>query len=112
IDLDSDLGRNELFGPAVMVFKAKDEDDALRIANSTQYGLMASVWTQDRERGRNFAEQIEAGMTFVNTHMDSSPEFPFGGVNNSGYGRENAEWALREFTNERLVRIAKHPTES
>lgn len=105
IDLDSDLGCNELFGPAVMVFRAEDEADALRIANRTQYGLMASVWTQDTERGQRFAEQIEAGMTLVNTHMDSSPEFPFGGINNSGYGRENAGWALREFTNERLVRI-------
>ncbi|GAB3849313.1 NAD-dependent succinate-semialdehyde dehydrogenase [Nesterenkonia populi] len=110
IDLDSDLGCNELFGPAVMVFKARDEAEALQIANSTQYGLMASVWTQDMERGQRFAEQIEAGMTFVNTHMDSSPEFPFGGINNSGYGRENAQWALREFTNERLVRLAAHPT--
>ncbi|WP_146340602.1 NAD-dependent succinate-semialdehyde dehydrogenase [Nesterenkonia sp. NBAIMH1] len=110
IDLDSDLGCNELFGPAVMVFKAEDEADALRIANSTQYGLMASVWTQDMDRGQKFAEQIEAGMTFVNTHMDSSPEFPFGGIKNSGYGRENAQWALREFTNERLVRLAAHPT--
>lgn len=105
IDLDSDLGCNELFGPAVMIFRAQDEDDALRIANTTQYGLMASVWTTDVERGQKFAERVNAGMTFVNTHMDSSPEFPFGGINNSGYGRENAEWALREFTNERLVRL-------
>lgn len=107
IDLDSDLGCNELFGPAVMVFKAQDEEYALRIANSTQYGLMASVWTTDVERGQRVAERINAGMTFVNTHMDSSPEFPFGGINNSGYGRENAQWALREFTNERLVRLNK-----
>ncbi len=105
IDLDSDLGCNEVFGPAAMVFRAQDEEDALRIANSTQYGLMASVWTTDVERGQQFAERINAGMTLVNTHMDSSPEFPFGGINNSGYGRENAQWALREFTNERLVRL-------
>ncbi|WP_129661304.1 NAD-dependent succinate-semialdehyde dehydrogenase [Rothia uropygialis] len=105
IDPNSDLGCNELFGPAVMVFKAKDEEDALRIANDTQYGLMASVWTTDPERGQNFAEKINAGMTFVNTHMDSSPEFPFGGINRSGYGRENAQWALQQFTNERTVRV-------
>ncbi|NDK32528.1 NAD-dependent succinate-semialdehyde dehydrogenase [Nesterenkonia haasae] len=107
IELDSDLGCNELFGPAVMVFRAEDEADALRIANHTQYGLMASVWTTDVEHGQQVAERINAGMTFVNTHMDSSPEFPFGGINNSGYGRENAQWALREFTNERLVRLNK-----
>ncbi|WP_129660402.1 NAD-dependent succinate-semialdehyde dehydrogenase [Rothia halotolerans] len=105
IDEDSDLGCNELFGPAVMVFKAEDEDDAVRLANNTQYGLMASVWTTDAERGRRVADRIEAGMTFVNTHMDSSPEFPFGGINNSGYGRENAQWALKEFTNEKLYRV-------
>lgn len=105
IDPDSDLGCNELFGPAVMVYRAKDEDQALKLANGTQYGLMASVWTTDSEKGRAFAEKINAGMTFVNTHMDSSPQFPFGGINNSGYGRENAQWALREFTNERLVRL-------
>ncbi|TLP80001.1 NAD-dependent succinate-semialdehyde dehydrogenase [Nesterenkonia sphaerica] len=109
IDLDSDLGCHELFGPAVMVFRAQDEDDAVRIANRTQYGLMASVWTTDAEQGQQLAERINAGMTLVNTHMDSSPEFPFGGINNSGYGRENAQWALREFTNERLVRVRTHP---
>ncbi|RJN32500.1 NAD-dependent succinate-semialdehyde dehydrogenase [Nesterenkonia natronophila] len=112
IDLNSDLGCNELFGPAVMVFRAQDEQDALRIANSTQYGLMASVWTTDVERGQKLAESINAGMTFVNTHMDSSPEFPFGGINNSGYGRENAQWALREFTNERLVRLNEQKLDS
>ena len=105
IDPKSDLGCNELFGPAVMIYKAKDEEDALRIANDTQYGLMASVWTTDAEKGRKFAERINAGMTFVNTHMDSSPEFPFGGINRSGYGRENAQWALQQFTNERTVRV-------
>lgn len=105
IDPKSDLGCNELFGPAVMIYKAKDEDDALRLANDTQYGLMASVWTTNPEHGREFAEKINAGMTFVNTHMDSSPEFPFGGINRSGYGRENAQWALQQFTNERTVRV-------
>ncbi|MCT1367653.1 NAD-dependent succinate-semialdehyde dehydrogenase [uncultured Kocuria sp.] len=105
IDPSSDLGCNELFGPAVMIYKAKDEEDALRLANDTQYGLMASVWTTDPERGQKFAEKINAGMTFVNTHMDSSPEFPFGGINRSGYGRENAQWALQQFTNERTVRV-------
>lgn len=105
IDLDSDLGCNELFGPAVMIFKAADEADALRIANRSQYGLMSSVWTTDVQRGQRFIEQVNAGMGFVNSHMESSPEFPFGGINNSGYGRENAQWALREFTNEHMVRL-------
>ncbi|MYM20627.1 aldehyde dehydrogenase family protein [Brevibacterium sp. 5221] len=104
IDPQSDLGCNELFGPAVMIYKAKDADDALRLANDTDYGLMSSVWTDDPEKGAEFAAKINAGMSFVNSHMESSPEFPFGGINRSGYGRENAQWALREFTNEHLIR--------
>lgn len=105
VDPDSDFGCSELFGPAVTVYKVKDEDEAVRLANHTQYGLMASSWSTDVERARRVARRINAGMSFINTHMDSSPEFPFGGINNSGYGRENAQWALREFTNEKLFRV-------
>ncbi|MDO4916312.1 MAG: NAD-dependent succinate-semialdehyde dehydrogenase [Rothia sp. (in: high G+C Gram-positive bacteria)] len=105
VDLDSDMGCNELFGPVVMVFKAKDEEDALRIANHSEYGLMSSVWSEDVEKAIAFGERINAGMVQINAHMESDPEFPFGGINKSGYGRENAQWALREFTNERTVRV-------
>lgn len=108
IDLDSQLAQKEVFGPAVMIFQAEDEEDALRIANHTEYGLMSSVWTTDQERGQQFAERINAGMCLVNTHQESSPEYPFGGINRSGYGRENERWALGEFTNERLVRLHPH----
>lgn len=107
VDVDSEAGQEEIFGPVINVFKAKDEEDALRIANATEFGLMASVWTEDSERGRLFAERINAGMTFVNKHMESEPAFPFGGINRSGFGRENERWALREFTNEHLVRVHK-----
>ncbi|MBM7052118.1 NAD-dependent succinate-semialdehyde dehydrogenase [Rothia sp. ZJ1223] len=105
VDIDSDTGRHEIFGPVMIIFKAKDEEDALRLANHTEYGLMASVWTTDLDKGRHFAERINAGMTFVNKHMESEPNFPFGGINKSGFGRENAQWGLREFTNEHLVRV-------
>ncbi|WP_129660378.1 NAD-dependent succinate-semialdehyde dehydrogenase [Rothia halotolerans] len=105
IDLDADLGCNELFGPAVMVFRAADEEDALRIANASRYGLQASVWTEDQERGRRFAERMEAGMVHVNEHLVTQAGLPFGGVGRSGYGRELAEWGLKEFTNEKLVRV-------
>ncbi len=105
VDLDSDMGCNELFGPVVQVYKAKDEEDALRIANHSEYGLMASVWSDNIEKAQAFAEKINAGMTLVNAHMESEPNFPFGGINKSGYGRENGAWALREFTNERMVRL-------
>lgn len=107
VEVESAAGQEEIFGPVLNVFKAKDEEDALRIANATEFGLMASVWTEDLEKGRLFAERINAGMTFVNKHMESEPTFPFGGINRSGYGRENERWALREFTNEHLVRVHK-----
>lgn len=105
VDIDSETGCEEIFGPVMIVFKAKDEEEALYLANHTEYGLMASVWTGDLDKGRCFAEQIEAGMTFVNSHMESAPEFPFGGINRSGFRSENAQWGLREFTNEHLVRV-------
>jgi len=105
VDLNSDMGCNELFGPVVMVFKAKDEEDALRIANHSEYGLMSSVWSEDLEKAQKFGARINAGMVLINAHMESDPAFPFGGINKSGYGRENAQWALREFTNERMVRV-------
>ncbi|MGO1176264.1 MAG: aldehyde dehydrogenase family protein, partial [Brevibacterium aurantiacum] len=105
IDPKSDLGCNELFGPAVMVYRAKDEEDALRLANDTEYGLMSSVWTDDLEKGQQFGAKINAGMTLINSHMESGPEYPFGGINRSGYGRENAQWAFQAFTNEHLIRV-------
>ena len=105
IDPRSDLGCNELFGPAVMIYRAKDEEDALRLANDTEYGLMSSVWTDDLEKGQEFAKKVNAGMTLINSHMESGPEYPFGGINRSGYGRENAQWAFQAFTNEHLIRV-------
>ncbi|MCS4593942.1 aldehyde dehydrogenase family protein [Brevibacterium sediminis] len=105
IDPHSDLGCNELFGPAVMIYRAKDEEDALRLANDSEYGLMSSVWTDDLEKGQEFGKKINAGMTLINSHMESGPEYPFGGINRSGYGRENAQWAFQAFTNEHLIRV-------
>lgn len=103
--LDSDMGCQEQFGPVVNVFRARDEEDAVRIANATEYGLMGSVWSTDVERARRVGDRIRVGMLQINAHMESSPEFPFGGINLSGYGREGAQWALREFTNEKTYRV-------
>lgn len=103
--LDSDMGCKEMFGPVVNIFRAEDEEDAIRIANDTPYGLMGSVWSTDVERARRVGERINVGMLQINAHMESSPEFPFGGINLSGYGREGAQWALREFTNEKTFRV-------
>ncbi|MCK5387575.1 MAG: NAD-dependent succinate-semialdehyde dehydrogenase, partial [Gammaproteobacteria bacterium] len=78
----------ELFGPVAIVIHARDEEDALRIANDSPYGLGGSVWTQDSSRGERLARQVESGCTFVNGMVKSDARLPFGGIKNSGYGRE------------------------
>lgn len=105
VSLDQDISCTELFGPVVVVYKAQDEADALRIANATEYGLQSSVWSSDVAKAERFAHKIHAGMTLVNAHRESSPEWPFGGINRSGYGREESRWALTAFTNEHAFRI-------
>jgi len=95
----------EVFGPVAAVFRVEDEDEALELANSSQYGLGASVWTDDLERGERLTGRIEAGMTFVNSLVRSDPRLPFGGVKKSGYGRELSADGIREFTNKKTVWI-------
>jgi succinate-semialdehyde dehydrogenase/glutarate-semialdehyde dehydrogenase len=96
----------ETFGPVAAVVRAKDEADAIRIANASQYGLGASVWTADRARGERVARAIEAGSVFVNGLVKSDPRLPFGGVKRSGFGRELSEYGLREFVNIKTVWVA------
>ncbi|KMY23952.1 succinate-semialdehyde dehydrogenase [Actinobaculum suis] len=104
---EQDISCNELFGPVVVIYRARDEEDALRLANATKYGLQSSVWSEDIDRAERFAAQINAGMTIINNHRESGPEWPFGGINNSGYGREEAVWGLHAFTNEHAIRVHK-----
>jgi succinate-semialdehyde dehydrogenase/glutarate-semialdehyde dehydrogenase len=94
----------ELFGPAAVVHRAADEDEAVRLANDSRYGLSAVVWSSDLERARSVADRIESGMVWINQPSGSSPELPFGGVKRSGYGRELSELGMFEFANRRLVR--------
>jgi succinate-semialdehyde dehydrogenase/glutarate-semialdehyde dehydrogenase len=96
----------ETFGPAAAVMRARDEADAVRIANASLYGLGAAVWTEDAKRGERIARDIEAGSVFVNGIVKSDPRLPFGGVKRSGYGRELSEYGLREFTNIKTVWVA------
>jgi succinate-semialdehyde dehydrogenase/glutarate-semialdehyde dehydrogenase len=95
----------ELFGPALVVYKVSNEDEAVELANNSTYGLGAAVFSSDLDKARSVAERIEAGMVFVNQPTGSSPELPFGGVKRSGYGRELSELGMFEFANRKLTRV-------
>ncbi|WP_242928676.1 NAD-dependent succinate-semialdehyde dehydrogenase [Pontibacter vulgaris] len=96
---------DEMFGPVASVIIAKDEQEAIRIANDHRYGLAGSIWTNDKERGLKLARQIESGAVFVNAMVASSPEMPFGGIKKSGYGRELSYIGIREFVNQKSIWI-------
>jgi len=95
----------ELFGPVAIVISAKNESDALRIANDTRFGLGGSVWTSNSERGEKFARQVQAGSVFVNGFVKSDARLPFGGIKASGYGRELSHHGMLEFVNAKTVWI-------
>jgi succinate-semialdehyde dehydrogenase/glutarate-semialdehyde dehydrogenase len=96
----------ETFGPVAAVIRAKDEADAIRLANDSVFGLGASIWTRDRARAERVAGAVEAGAVFVNGVVKSDPRLPFGGIKRSGYGRELSEYGIREFVNVKSVWIA------
>jgi succinate-semialdehyde dehydrogenase/glutarate-semialdehyde dehydrogenase len=93
----------ETFGPVAAVIRVKDAEDALRVANDTDYGLGSNIWTADVERGKKLAERVEAGLVFINGMVASDARLPFGGVKRSGYGRELSEYGIKEFTNIQTV---------
>ncbi|ELY70331.1 NAD-dependent succinate-semialdehyde dehydrogenase [Natrinema versiforme] len=95
--------QEELFGPVATVFRVPDEAAAIEKANDTRFGLGASVWTDDLERGERVARQFESGLAFVNELVKSDPRLPFGGVKDSGYGRELSRHGIREFVNTKTI---------
>jgi succinate-semialdehyde dehydrogenase / glutarate-semialdehyde dehydrogenase len=97
----------EVFGPVAAIIAAKDEADAIRIANDSEYGLGSGIITADLDRGRRIAsEDLEAGLSFVNENVRSDPRMPFGGVKHSGYGRECSSFGIHEFTNIKSVHVS------
>jgi succinate-semialdehyde dehydrogenase/glutarate-semialdehyde dehydrogenase len=102
---DSPAYKEELFGPVASVFRAKDVDDAIRIANDSRFGLGASAWTNDPKERERFINDLESGMVFINRMVASDPRVPFGGVKWSGHGRELSAHGIREFTNIKTVWI-------
>ena len=95
---DSQCATEEIFGPVVTLHPFADDSEAIEIANMTDYGLAGSIWTQDVEAGSQMAEEIESGMIWVNCWLHRDLRVPFGGVKNSGVGREGGRWSLSFFS--------------
>jgi succinate-semialdehyde dehydrogenase/glutarate-semialdehyde dehydrogenase len=106
IDAANGAYHTEFFGPVTSFYVVDTEDDAIRLANDTPFGLGASIFTANTARGRGVAARIDSGMVFVNQPVWTAPEIPFGGVKRSGFGRELAELGFGEFVNRKLVNVA------
>jgi succinate-semialdehyde dehydrogenase/glutarate-semialdehyde dehydrogenase len=103
----SDAYREEFFGPVAAVYRVQDEAEAVHVANDIPFGLGSYLFTTDAEQALRVADQIEAGMVFINGSLLDSPELPFGGVKRSGFGRELGRFGIAEFANKKLIRILK-----
>jgi succinate-semialdehyde dehydrogenase/glutarate-semialdehyde dehydrogenase len=96
--------RDEFFGPVVSFYRVKTEDEAIALANDSDFGLAGSVWTKDEARGLRVASRVDAGMLFVNNLDWADADLPFGGIKHSGYGRELGHMGIQQFVNKKIVR--------
>jgi succinate-semialdehyde dehydrogenase/glutarate-semialdehyde dehydrogenase len=96
----------EFFAPVALIFRVKNEKEAIDLANDSLYGLGESVITKDVERRKRVARKIETGMVFINQSTWTAPDLPFGGVKNSGYAHELSDLGMGEFVNKKLIRVA------
>lgn len=106
IKLNNPAFREEFFGPVALFFRVKNEDEAVALANDSDFGLGGSVFTADVERGKRVASRIETGMVFINHPTWTASDLPFGGIKNSGYGRELSSLGIQEFVNKKLIRTS------
>jgi succinate-semialdehyde dehydrogenase/glutarate-semialdehyde dehydrogenase len=106
LDPDSDIAKEEFFGPVAMLFRVQNIDEAISIANNTSFGLGASAWTNKPEESSRLIAELKAGSVFINSMVKSDPRLPFGGIEHSGYGRELSVEGIREFVNIKTVWIA------
>jgi succinate-semialdehyde dehydrogenase/glutarate-semialdehyde dehydrogenase len=104
---DNPAFRDEFFGPVAMIFRVKDEAAAIALANDSDFGLGGSVFTGDLERGKRVASAVDTGMMFINNINWLDADLPFGGIKNSGYGRELGDMGIQQFVNKKLVRYVK-----